>query len=84
MVEKENPPILLRVHGKVVILQHKTNLTMDGPNESEVLWNLVRFLFCHLDFIDAILYVFLWRSDSNGWFSGKIHVVDLLILKLII
>jgi hypothetical protein len=37
MVEKENPPILLRVHGKVVILQHKTNLTMDGPNESEVL-----------------------------------------------
>ncbi len=34
---KRKSPNLLQVPGKVVILQHITNLTMDGPNESEVL-----------------------------------------------
>jgi hypothetical protein len=36
-VKREKPSIPLRVCGKVVILQRETNLTMDGPNESEVL-----------------------------------------------
>lgn len=30
---------------KAMLMRWKTNLTMDGPNESEVLWNLVRFYF---------------------------------------
>ena len=36
-IKREKQPIPLRVCGKVVFLQHQTNLTLDGTNESEVL-----------------------------------------------